>query len=508
MKKSNVSVLPDDSYNRQLVQNVHPPDWVNPQPKEKYHLAVIGAGTAGLISALAGAAVGATVALVEKHLLGGDCLNVGCVPSKGLIRASRAFADVRDAHAFGVDVPPGAKVDFPKMMERMRRLRSHISRNDSAKRYAGFGIDVFLGEARFLDKNSIQVGESRLNFSRAVVATGARAATLPIPGLQEVGYLTNESIFTLTRLPARFGVIGSGPIGCEMAQAFARFGSKVIVLERSGHVLPREEEDAAAAVEKAFEKDGVVLLKKTAIKSIDKRGADKVIHIERADDVIVDEILLGIGRAPNVEGLNLEAAGVQYDGRKGVTVNDYLQTTNPKIFAAGDVCFPYKFTHTAEAMASIVIQNAFFSLGPLGKKKSSDMIIPWCTYTDPEVAHVGLYEQDAGKKGIEIETFLHPFTDVDRAILDGEEEGFVKILAKKGTGEILGATIVARHAGEMISELTVAMNGKVNLSTIAGVIHPYPTQSEGIKRAGGHFRKTKLTPTVKKWMTRWINWTS
>lgn len=505
-----VTVQPEDIHNKTLVSNVHPQDWINPEPKEKYNLVVIGAGTAGLISAIGAASLGARVALVEKHLMGGDCLNVGCVPSKGLIRSSRAFAAVRDAGAFGVDVPAGTQVNFPRIMERMRRLRAHISRNDSVKRYSEMGIDVFLGEASFCEDGVIEVDGKQLRSAKCALATGARAAELGISGLAEAGYLTNETVFALTELPKRFGVIGAGPIGAEMAQAFQRFGSDVTVIERSDQILSREDSAAAAIVEEHWRRDGVTVVKNAILDRVEKRGDGRVMHVTvegQKKEIVVDQVLVGIGRQPNVEGLNLEKVGVKYDTRSGVFVNDHLQTTNPRIFAAGDIASKFKFTHMAEALAGILIQNALFSMGPLGKKKASDLIVPWCTYTDPEVAHVGLYESEAMKNGIRTETFVHRFEDLDRAILDGEDDGFVKVLAKKGTGEILGATIVASHAGDLISELTVAMNAKVTLGTLASVIHPYPTQAEGIKRAGGHFRRTKLTPSVKKWMIRWLNLT-
>jgi pyruvate/2-oxoglutarate dehydrogenase complex dihydrolipoamide dehydrogenase (E3) component len=507
MKAQNDTVLvaPQDTHNEKLVSNVHPQAWRNPAPSGKYNLVVVGAGTAGLISAVGAAAVGAKVALVERHLMGGDCLNVGCVPSKALIRASRAVAEVRDAHEYGVRVPDGVTVDFPAVMERMRRLRAHISRNDSAERYTSLGVDVYLGSARFVAKDALEVDGTRLDFSRAAITTGARAAAPPIPGLEEAGYLTNETLFTLTELPRRLAIIGAGPIGSEMSQSFARFGSEVHLIEMTDRVLPREDRDASRIVEAAFVRDGVNLTKETKLARVESRNGDRVLHLEsngKQSELAVDQILVAIGRAPNVDGLGLEAAGVEYDKRKGVTVNEYLQTTNKRIFAAGDVAFKYKFTHLAEALAGIVVQNALF----FRSRKSSALTIPWCTYTEPEVAHVGISEHDAAEQGIEIDTFAHELADVDRGVLDGETDGFVKVHTKKGTDTILGATIVAHHAGEMISEITLAMNGGVGLGTISGVIHPYPTQSEAIKRAGGAYYKTRLTPGIKRLMERWHRW--
>lgn len=501
-----VTIPPMDEHNQVLVSNVHPPDWVNPDPVPRYNLVVIGAGTAGLVTAAGAAGLGAKVALIERHLLGGDCLNVGCIPSKCLIRASRAYADVRDAHEFGVRVPEGVEVDFPAVMERMRRLRSRISHHDSARRYQQLGVDVFLGEGRFKGRDTIEVGGKTLRFKKAVLTTGARAAAPPIPGLAQSGYLTNETVFSLTELPKRLAVIGAGPIGCELSQAFRRLGSEVSLLEMQSQILPREDQDAAQIVQRSFLRDGVNLVLGCKILGVEKRNGDKLVQLEcdgERRDLPVDEILVGVGRAPNVRDLNLEAAGVKYDERKGVQVNDYLQTSNPRIYAAGDICFPYKFTHTADALARIVIQNALF----LGRKKTSALKIPWCTYTDPEIAHVGMYEKDALARGIPVDTFVRSLKEVDRAITDGEEEGFVKIHVKKGTSTVLGATIVARHAGEMISEVTLAMLVNTGLGTLASVIHPYPTQAEAIKQAGDAYNRTRLTPLVKKVFSRWLTWT-
>ena len=501
-----VAVQPMDKFNQVLVSNVHPHDWKNPKPIGRYNLVVIGAGTAGLVAAAGAAGLGAKVALIEKHLLGGDCLNVGCVPSKCLIRSSRAYADVRDAGGFGVRIPKGVDVDFPAVMERMRRLRTQLSHHDSAQRFQQLGIDVYLGTGCFKGAETIEVEGTTLRFKKAVIATGARAAAPPIPGLAEAGYLTNETVFSLTELPRRLAVIGAGPIGCELSQVFCRFGSEVSILQKQPQILTREDPDAAEIIQRSFLRDGVNLVLGCKILRVEKQDGEKLIQLECGGDcrdLFVDEILVGVGRAPNLQGLNLEAVGVKYDERKGVEVNDRLQTSNPRIFAAGDICFPYKFTHTADALARIVIQNALF----LGRRKSSALTIPWCTYTDPAIAHVGMYEQDARVKGIEVNTFKRPLKEVDRAITDGEEEGFVKVHVKRGSDKILGATIVARHAGEMLSEITLAMVGNLGLKTIANVIHPYPTQAEAIRQLGDAYNRTRFTPTLKKIFSRWLNWT-
>jgi pyruvate/2-oxoglutarate dehydrogenase complex dihydrolipoamide dehydrogenase (E3) component len=500
-----VKVVPDDRHNRELVANAHPGDWINPQPEGRYNLVVIGAGTAGLVAAAGAAALGAKVALVERHLMGGDCLNVGCVPSKGLIRAGRASADVRDSGEFGIRVPEGTTVDFPAVMERMRRLRAKISPNDSAKRFAEMGIDVYLGEGHFLPRNRVEVDGKELEYAKAVIATGARASAPPIPGLAEAGYLTNETLFSLTELPRRIAVIGAGPIGCEMTQALSRFGAEMTLLELAGQVMPRELSHFAAILQSSLEKDGVNLITGCKTTKIEAGPSGKVVHFDvdgESRSVEVDEILVSVGRSPNVEGLGLDVVGVEIDPGVGVKVNKYLQTTNKRIYAAGDICFPYKFTHTAEALAAIVIQNALFAR----TKKTDGLIVPWSTYTEPEIAHVGLFPEEARKRGVETDTFTCSFDDVDRAILDGEENGIVEIYAKKGSDKIVGATIAAKHAGDMISEISLAMTGGLGLGTIAATIHPYPSQADAIRKAAKAFYKTRLTPRVKNIMVRWMKW--
>jgi pyruvate/2-oxoglutarate dehydrogenase complex dihydrolipoamide dehydrogenase (E3) component len=495
-------LLPDDEHNRQLLANVHPPDWVNPKPAERYNLVVIGAGTAGLVTAAGAAGLGARVALIERERLGGDCLNAGCVPSKALLRAARAAADVRDAGRFGVEVPAGVRVNFAAVMERMRRLRAGISGHDSAARFRELGVDVFLGDARFRGSDTVEVGGKTLRFRKAVIATGSRPARPDIPGLEAAGYLTNETVFSLTELPRRLGVIGGGPIGCELAQAFARFGSEVSLIGKHAQLLPRDDRDAAALVEAALRRDGVHLHLGRNIVAVETQGAEKVLRLDAGGEVRVDELLVAVGRTANVAGLNLEAVGVAYDARDGVKVNDRLRTTNRRIFAAGDVCSRFQFTHAADAMARIVLRNALF----LGRAKASALVIPWCTYTDPEVAHVGLHEEEAVQQGYNLQTFVQELSQVDRAILDGETEGFVKIHVKAGTDRILGATVVARHAGDLISELTLAMTSNLGLGTLSATIHPYPTQAEAIKKVGDAYYRTRLTPFLKWLFGKWLAW--
>lgn len=497
--------MPDDDHNRALVANAHPAGWSNPEPASRYNLVVIGAGPAGLVAAAGAAGLGARVALVERHLMGGDCLNYGCVPSKGIIRAARAAASVRGSGTFGVRVPPGAAVDFPAAMERMRKLRAGISRHDSAARFRELGVDVFLGEGRFAGPDRLEVGGRTLRFSKAVLATGTRPAVPPIPGLDEVAYLTNETVFSLTELPRRVGMIGAGPIGCEMAQTFARLGSEVFLVEATHGILPREDREAAEIVKNSLLRDGVHLLCCGRETKVRQDGEHIRLYLQshgKSYDEPVDKLLVAIGRAPNVEGLNLEAAGVDYDSKQGVHVDGKLRTTNRRIFAAGDICSQYKFTHAADFMARSVLRNALF----LGWAKADSLVIPWCTYTEPEIAHVGLYPSEAEQQGFAIDTYTQPLDSVDRAVLDGETEGFVRVHVKKGTDKIEGATIVAAHAGEMISQITQAMTLGFGLKQMANVIYPYPTQAEAVRKVGDQYNRSRLTPFVKSLFEKWLAW--
>jgi pyruvate/2-oxoglutarate dehydrogenase complex dihydrolipoamide dehydrogenase (E3) component len=363
-------------------------------------------------------------------------------------------------------------------------------------------VDVFFGDGRFTGPDAIEVAGATLRFKRALVATGTRASAPPIPGLAEAGFLTNETVFSLTELPARVAVIGAGPIGCELAQAFRRFGSEVTVLEVEPQIMPREDPDAAACVATAFAREDVRMLCGARIQRVERVGSERRLHVEHRGTsltIAVDAILVGAGRTPNVGDLGLEQAGITCDPKQGLVVDDRLRTSNRRVFGAGDVCSRFKFTHAADALARIAIQNALF----LGRARASGLIIPWCTYTDPEVAHVGLTEREAREQGVDVATIVQPLTDVDRARLDGETEGFVKMHVRRGTDRILGGTIVARHAGDMIGEVTLAMLARRGLGTLARTIHPYPTQAEAIKKSGDAYNRTRLTPRVK-WLLRQV----
>jgi pyruvate/2-oxoglutarate dehydrogenase complex dihydrolipoamide dehydrogenase (E3) component len=492
-------ISPLDEHNVEFLDRLHPKEWVDPTPKRTYNLVVIGAGAGGLVSAAGAAGVGARVALIESHLLGGDCLTVGCVPSKALLRCAKAAAAVRNASTFGVKINGEVSVDFGFVMERMRRLRAGIAPVDSAQRYTEkLGVDVFLGKGSFTGKNTIEVNGKTLTFAKAVVATGGTAAIPNIPGLREAPYLTNATIFNLTQLPRRLGVIGAGPIGLELAQAFQRFGSRVTVFSRSGKILPKEDPDVAKIVENSLRRDGIKFAFHVSYKGVESQGGKSPVTIFLEDGngerkLEFDALLVAAGRKPAVRDFGLEDAGIAYDERMGVKVNDRLQTTNPDVFAVGDVASKYQFTHMADFGARLVIRNALF----FGRDKFSNLLIPWATYTDPEVAHVGLYEKDLQEGNVAFATFTREFTDVDRSIVDSETEGFVKIHVKKGTDQILGATIVGSHAGDMISEITVAMQSGMGLGKLANVIHPYPTATEAIRQCGDAYNRARLTPTVK-----------
>lgn len=495
-------VLPLDGANQRLVEAVRPSDWVNPQPRDRYDLVVLGGGTAGLVSAIGAAGLGARVALIERGLLGGDCLNVGCVPSKALLGSARVIGEARRAPTLGVRLG-SAEPDFAAIMQRMRERRADISPHDSAERLRQSGVDVFFGHARFTSDRTAAVDGRILRFGRAVIATGSRPSAPPIPGLDRIRYLTNESVFWLTELPRRLLVIGAGPIGCELAQAFARFGAAVTVFDQAARVLPNEDADAAAVVHRRLLDDGITFHLSARLLDVADGGDGVRVRYEDPSGIgqaLGDRMLVATGRAANIEALGLDAAGVRAS-KEGVIVNDRLQTANRRIYAAGDVCSAYKFTHAADAMARVVVQNALF----FGRRRASALVIPWCTYTDPEVAHVGAYESEARERGRAIETITIAMRDVDRAVVDDDRDGFVRVHHERG--RLLGCTIVAAHAGEMIGEAAYALTHHGTLSDLSSTIHPYPTQLEALRMAGDGYRRSRLTPRVRRWLERYFQWT-
>jgi pyruvate/2-oxoglutarate dehydrogenase complex dihydrolipoamide dehydrogenase (E3) component len=495
-------ISPMDEHNARLLARVHPSDWVNPTPRSRYHLVVIGAGTGGLVAAAGAAGLGARVALVERHLMGGDCLNVGCVPSKAVISAARAWDNSRGAASRFGGPPVGGKGDFSAVMDRMRRLRADLSVVDSIQRFTELGVDVFLGHARFSGPEQVTVADAVLRFRRAVIATGSRPAVPPIPGLSEAGYYTNETIFSLTDRPERLIVFGAGPIGCELAQAFARLGSAVTILTDGDRVLPRDEPDAGAIVEAVLRADGVSIEYRARVQRMERGPGGTRVHVDHGGRTTIvegDAILVATGRTPNIEDLGLEIAGVAV-GNRGVVVDDRLRTTNPGVYAVGDVGSKYQFTHLADFQARLVIANALF----FGRSRASRLVVPWCTYTSPEVAQVGLTAAEAQRTGVAVDTITVPLDQVDRAVLAGDTEGFLRVHLKRGSDTLVGVTVVAPQAGELIAEAALAMTNGLGLSAMGRTIHPYPTIAEAYRKAADQWRRRKLTPLARRILNLWF----
>ncbi len=463
----------------------------------RYHLVVIGGGTAGLVSAAIAAQLGASVALIEAHRMGGDCLNYGCVPSKALIATARVRALQQRCNAFGL--PPSAQppIDFGQVLASMRHLQARIAVHDSPDRFRSLGVDVYLGRARFAGPDKVVVGAECLRFRRAIIATGARPRIPNVPGLRSEMCLTNESVFSLAEFPRRLAVLGAGPVGCELAQVFARFGSEVALIETEHGVLPRDERDAAELVRQGLERDGVrVLCCGRSLRVEETRDGLRLDLHSHGKEIAYtcDRILIATGRTPNVECLDLEAAGVAYEVGKGVQVDDRLRTTNRRIYAAGDVCGHYQFTHAADAMARIAVTNALF----FGRRRLSKLVIPWCTYTDPELGHVGLTRSQAEERGIRFDEIVQPLEGVDRAVLDRDSEGFVRVLVRRGSDRILGATAVGGGAGEMICQLSLALTHGIGLRQFAATVFPYPTRAEAVRKLGDAYLRSRLTPGVRR----------
>jgi pyruvate/2-oxoglutarate dehydrogenase complex dihydrolipoamide dehydrogenase (E3) component len=471
------TVGPDD-----FLRRVRPPTWANPVPKGIYDLVIVGAGPAGLAAAESAGRRGRSVALVERHRLGGNSLNAGSIPSKTIIRTGRVFAGVRDAAELGVAMAGKPPLDFAAVMARMRRIRTRIAEYHCVDRLCARGIDVFFCDARFLGPNALLAGDTQLSFKKAIIATGAHPQSSNIPGLEKIGYLTSESIFDLTELPRRLGVIGGGPLGCELAQAFCRLGSRVTIVQNEPKFLPLEERDAAELLSLSLSRDGVETRLNTTIACARMQDGAKCMDAVNDDlkySIQVDEILLSIGRVPNVEELGLAAAGIDCEPADGIKVDDFLRTTNADVYAAGDVCKSLKFANVAESSARVAVQNAFGGDIP----RQSHLTIPWCTYCDPEIAHIGMGIQEARQRSISVKSYTVMMQDVDRAITDGQDEGFVKIHVREGTDSILGATIVAARAGEMINEMSVIMSAGIGMRRLATILHAYPAQSDAIRLA-------------------------
>ena len=482
---------------------------MNVADQEKYNVVVIGAGTAGLVTAAGTTGLGGRVALIERNLMGGDCLNFGCVPSKAVISSARLIQQIRDAEKWGLDRQQ-PEFAFEKIFDRMRARRAKIAPNDSQERFESLGVDVFRGQARFVSPHEIEVNGQRLRGKNFVIATGSRAVIPKIEGIDTVPYFTNETIFDeLKEKPESMIVLGGGPIGCELAQTFRRLGVEVTIIQRGDHLLPREDRDVAEFLERRLINEGVRIIKNADARSVAISGAGKVAleFLDRQSGRIAertffaDALLIAIGRTPNFQRLDLKSVGVEVNER-GVRVNDYLQTSQPHIYAAGDVIGPFLFTHMADAQARVVVRNILVPFQFL-RQKMDYSVVPWCTYTDPEVAHVGLGEKEAKQKNVDYDLFAVPLEDLDRAVVESEDVGFAKVLTAKGSDKILGATIVGPHAGDLLHELVLAMKAGIGLGTVASTIHAYPTFAEFARKAGDKYNKTRLTPRAKKVFT-WL----
>lgn len=487
---------PWDVHNRRLVSLVHPRDWVNPRPSSAYHLVIIGAGTGGLVSASIAASLGARVALVERELMGGDCLNFGCVPSKSMLRAARAWSEARDAERrFGGPrvTDPG---DFGRVMERMRRIRAEIGSHDSAERFRQLGVDVFLGTARFDSPRTVRVDGARLRFGRVIIAAGSRPRVPDIPGLTETGFLTTHSIFSLTELPARLMVLGGGAVGVELAQAFARLGSEVVLVETAGRILSEADDDAALVVRRSLERDGVRVHCAAELIRVERQGADVLTHVRDehgSETLSCDALLVAIGRSPNTEHLDLDAAGIE-SGEDGIVTDRRLRTSNRRAFAIGDVTAGPRFTHVADAHARIAVRNALF----WGRARADEIVVPWSVFTEPELAHVGMTSAEAAEQSERTETVTLPLDAVDRPRLDDDLDGFLRLHLRRRNGTILGATVVHPRAGDLIAFAAQAIASRTPLEELGDLVFPYPTTAELFRRAADMRRRERLTPRIRR----------
>ncbi len=475
-----------------------------PRGKGVYNVVVIGAGTAGLVTAAGTAGLGGRVALIEQGRMGGDCLNTGCVPSKALISAARLVNQIRHAHHWGLEAREPA-FDFDAVFARMRQRREKLAPNDSEERFEGLGVDVFRDHAAFVSPREVRIGDVTLKAKNFVIATGSRAAVPPIEGLDKVRYYTNETVFDQMKgKPERLAILGGGPIGCELGQVFGRLGVRVTILQKSPQILEKEDADAAGLIRRVLEAEGSRILTGVEVKATAAAGNGLRLSLEEGEStrsVDCDDLLIAAGRVPNIEGLDLEKAGVAFT-KKGVTVNAHLQTSQPHIYAAGDVVGTYQFTHVADHHARTVVRNILF---PWVKAKREESVVPWCTYTSPEVARVGLNEDQARERGIAYDVFTQAVDEVDRAVLEGAEAGFAKVLIRKGSDRILGATLVCEHAGDLLLEFALAMKHGIGLKGIASTIHPYPTFAEIARKIADQQQKSRLTPFAKRlfaWLYR------
>jgi pyruvate/2-oxoglutarate dehydrogenase complex dihydrolipoamide dehydrogenase (E3) component/uncharacterized membrane protein YdjX (TVP38/TMEM64 family) len=484
--------------------------WTKPASFDR-NMVVIGAGAGGLVSSYIAAAVKAKVTLVEGHKMGGDCLNFGCVPSKALIRSAKLAKQLRKAEEFGVREASG-KVDFAAVMQRVHRVIRDIEPHDSVERYTSLGVEVLQGHARITDPWTVDISladgsRQKLTTRNIVIAAGASPFVPPIPGLQEVGCLTSDTVWGLTELPRRLVVLGGGPIGSELAQSFARLGSQVTQVEMAPRIMVREDPEVSELVAESLRADGVQLLtghQAIRVEAVDGRKRLIVKHGEVEKAVEFDELLCAVGRSPRVKGYGLEELGIPLTARKTIETDAYLQTLYPNIFAVGDVAGPYQFTHTAAHQAWYAAVNALF--GRFKRFKADYSVIPWATFTDPEVARVGLSESEAKEQGVAYEVTRYGIDDLDRAIADGTAHGFVKVLTVPGKDKILGVTIVGEHAGDLLAEYVLAMKHGLGLNKILGTIHTYPTLAEANKYAAGEWKRAHAPQKLLAWVSRYHAW--
>jgi pyruvate/2-oxoglutarate dehydrogenase complex dihydrolipoamide dehydrogenase (E3) component len=468
----------DEEFEKKLQKDIFPEGWVNPKPIDEYDLVVIGGGPGGMTAASIAKGMGAKVALVEKEHFGGECLSYGCIPSKAFLQSSRVAAAVRRAKEYGLEVE-GWKVNFPAVMERVHHLQTVISPHDSADRFKKLGVDVFLNEGHFDGDNSLEVGGQRIFFKKAVIATGTQPIPLEAEGLAEADYWTNQDIFKMDQLPKRMAFIGGGPICCELSQAFLRFGSQVTLIARGSNLLPKDDPIASERLKKAFEDEGMKVFTDSVVQRVEKKGKEKILYLKSGETIVVDDIFVSIGRKPVVEGMNLEKGGISFDPQEGILTDEYLQTSNPNVYAAGDVTSKFKFTHISQELSKMAVLNALNG----NKVRKESLIVPWCTFSDPEVAQIGLSELEIKKQGLPVEIVMVEMASIDRAILDGDTLGFLKIMVKENSDQILGVTMMAAHAGDMISEMSVVMNCEKGLTALSKAIHPFPTQAQVLRTA-------------------------
>ena len=471
-----------------------------------YNLVVIGAGAGGLVSSYIAATVKAKVALIEKHRMGGDCLNTGCVPSKALIRTATMLSYGRRAEEFGLCNREG-DFDFAEVMERVQRVIKKVEPHDSVERYTQLGVDCIQGEARVTSPYTVEVDGRILTTRSIILATGASPFVPPIKGLQEAGFLTSDNLWELREKPENLVVLGGGPIGSEMTQAFARLGCRVTQVEMAPRLMLREDEEVSARIREKFEAEGVRVLTGHTAKEVVQEGEKKFLLCEQGEEQVkleFDQILVAVGRKPHTRGYGLEELGVRITPRGTIEADPFLRTNIPNIFCVGDVAGPYQFTHTAGHQAWFASVNALF--GRLKSFKVDYRVIPWCTFTDPEVARVGLNEQEAREKKITYEVTRYGIDDLDRAIADSEDHGWVKIITRKGSDKILGVTIVGHHAGDLLAEYVLAMKQRIGLNKILGTIHTYPTLAEANKMAAGEWKRAHTPGKVLQWVEKYLTW--